>query len=127
MEDTFQVVAFKQLYGMGNSSPLCCTPLAVIDPSFGFDHEVSMAFQEVGMDPSHWVKKQYQGFCWLVGFPIGSHEQQCLDLLQRIEAERYKRKGPKRKRQAMGSVKKGTRELRNLASSVSYDGRPSVC
>uniref|UniRef100_A0A2N9GDY5 Endonuclease/exonuclease/phosphatase domain-containing protein n=1 Tax=Fagus sylvatica TaxID=28930 RepID=A0A2N9GDY5_FAGSY len=68
----------------GCSSPLRCSPLAMMDPA---DCQVSI---EVGAGmnsevPSQWVKKHHRGFCRLVGFMMEEHEQQCLALLQRIE------------------------------------------
>lgn len=61
-----------------------------------------------------------------MGFPIESHEQECLVLLQRIEAYRFdmKEEGPCRQ---SASGKKGSRELRRLVSSVNYDGCQPVC
>jgi hypothetical protein len=44
------------------------------------------------LEPSIWVKQRHWGFCKLVGFPIKSHEQECLALLQRIEAECFANK-----------------------------------
>jgi hypothetical protein len=76
---------------------------------------------------SQWVKNHYKDFCKLVGFPIGSHEQQCLDLLQRIESGRFKYNTTNKRKQPVGSSRKGSRELRNLVSSINYDGRPLGC
>jgi hypothetical protein len=73
------------------------------------------------------VKKHYRGFCKLVGFPLDSHEQQCMALLQSIEAERLKYKSSVKMKQSAVSVRKGARELRNLASSINYDGRRIGC
>ena len=68
-------------------SPLQCVPIAMVMPSramHGTEESISEPFQ--------WVKRRHQGFCKLVGFPIESHEQECLALLQRIEAERFTKK-----------------------------------
>jgi hypothetical protein len=62
-------------------SPLVCTPLAILDP-----------LDTKGSKRSKWVNRQYRGICKLMGFPIDSHEQQCLDLLRRIEATRATKK-----------------------------------
>ena len=62
-------------------SPLVCTPLAILDP-----------LDTKGLEQSKWVNRQYRGICKLMGFPIDSHEQQCLDLLRRIEATRATKK-----------------------------------
>jgi hypothetical protein len=64
------------------TSPLQCVPLASVGPPGVLD-----GFEELGPEPSQWVKRRHRGFCKLVGFPIESHEQECLALLQRIEAE----------------------------------------
>jgi hypothetical protein len=111
------------------SSPLSCSPLAMMNPTefsnsmVALDANVS-ASQEV---ISQWVKKHYQGFCKLVGFPLDTHEQQCMALLQSIEAERFKYKSSVKMKQPAVSVRKGARELRNLTSSINYDGRRIAC
>jgi hypothetical protein len=105
------------------SSPLSCSPLAVITPT---EFPILEDVMDTSMSPvafSQWVKKHYRGFCKLVGFPLDSHEQQCMALLQSIEAERLKYKSSGKMKHSTVSVRKGARELRNLASSVNYDGR----
>lgn len=62
-----------------------------------------------------------------MGFPIDSPEQECLALLQKIEADRFVRKAKEGPRRQTASGKKGSRELRRLVSSVNYDGRQPVC
>ncbi len=126
VENPLPVVEFCSSNDRDCSSPLCCSPLAVIDPA---DCPISIVV-DIGMSQgqtSQWVKKQYCGFCRLVGFPTGSHKQQCLDLLQRIEAERFKHKSSNRMKQSAGSVRKGSRELHNLVSTINYDGHPNDC
>ena len=104
---------------IGEDSPLRCEPLAMIG-STGHEHGAYV-------ESSVWVKQRHQGFCKLVGFPIESHEQECLALLQRIEADRFlhKEKGGARRQPPSGT--KGARELRRLVSTVNYDGRHPVC
>jgi hypothetical protein len=58
-----------------------------------------------------------------VGFPVERYEQECLALLQRIEAERYKMKNTTGSCRTTASGLKGARELRNLISSMNYEGR----
>ncbi len=111
------------------SSPLSCSPLAMINPielptSVAVLDATVSASQEVF---SQWVKKHYRGFCKLVGFPLDTHEQQCMALLQSIEAERLKFKNSGKMKQSGVSIRKGSRELRNLASSINYDGRRVSC
>ena len=63
----------------------------------------------------------------MVGFPIDVHEQECLALLQKIEAYRFAKKEKEGPRRISVSGKKGSRELRRLVSTVNYDGRQPVC
>jgi hypothetical protein len=108
------------------SSPSYCSPLAMINPNTCTGQLVEYSGKDT-VELSHWVKRHYKGFCRLVGFPIDSHEQQCLALLQRIEANRFQHRGPSKLKQKVGSARKGVRELRNLVSSINYDGRPTDC
>ena len=111
------------------SSPLSYSPLAMINPT---EPPTSVAILGVGANASQevfsqWVKKHYRGFCKLVGFPLDSHKEQCMALLQSIEAKRMKYKSSRKMKQSRVSVRKGARELRNLASSINYDGRRVGC
>ncbi len=103
------------------ASPFTCAPLKMILPS-----GPSEGSTNPHLEPSVQVKQRHRGFCKLVGFPIDSHEQECLALLQKIEAYRFamKAEGPRRQ---SASGKKGSRELRKLVSSVNYDGCQPVC
>ena len=62
-----------------------------------------------------------------MGFPIDRHKQQCLDLLRRIEATRDSKRGEIGSRKVIASESKGVRELKNLASSVNYEGKQRIC
>ncbi len=62
-----------------------------------------------------------------MGFPIDSHEEECLALLKKIEASRPLKKGTMVSQKVVGSGTKGAHELRNLASSMNYEGRNHVC
>ena len=126
VENPLPVVSFCSVEDRDVSSPLSCSPLAQIDPvecpiNIAVDYEVPPG------QYSQWVKKHYRGFCTLVGFPMDTYEQECLNLLQRIEADRFKYKSSTRVKQSVGSVRKGARELRNLVSTINYDGRPNGC
>ncbi len=107
-------------------SPLLCVPLATIDP---LDQE--MGAPDItpmkGNAHSKRVNRHYQGMCKLVGFPIDTHEQECLELLRRIEETRVQMKGTVSSRKLISPVSKGKRELKNLVSSVNYDGKRRVC
>jgi hypothetical protein len=126
VENPLPVVSFCSVEDCEVASPLSCSPLARIDP---LECPINMAVDcEVPVDQhSQWVKKHYRGFCTLVGFPMDTHEQECLALLQRIEVDRFKYKSCKTVKKSVGSVRKGTRELRNLVSTINYDGRPNDC
>ena len=82
---------------------------------------------ETNLEISGWVKHRIPGFCKLVGLSLAQHEKLCIALLQRLESEMEAANVLHRK--AIGSQKvaksknKVRRELRNLISSVNYDGR----
>ena len=125
-ENPLPLVTFCSVEDQDVSSPLSCSPLARIDP---VECPISLTV-DCGASPnqhSQWVKKHYSGFCKLVGFPMDTHEQECLDILQRIEADRFKYKSSTKVKQSVGSVRKGARELHNLVSTINYDGRPNGC
>ncbi|GMY29468.1 hypothetical protein FCV25MIE_24710, partial [Fagus crenata] len=103
-------------------SPIQCAPLMMMLPSGPMEGS-----SEPPLEPSVWVKQRHKGFCKLVGFPIDCHEQECLALLQKIEAYRFAKKEKEGARRRNVSGKKGSRELRRLVSSVNYDGRQPVC
>ena len=126
VENSLPVVGFCSVEDRDVSSPLSCSPLARIDP---VECPISIAV-DFGVSPgqhSQWVKKHYRGFYKLVGFPMDTHEQVCLDLLQRIEVDRFKYKISTRMKQSVGSVRKGAQELLNLVSTINYDGRSNGC
>ena len=106
-------------------SPMVCEPLAVVAPSTTLDEPGKSHKPDSAR--SEWVNTQYRGLCELVGFPLDTHEKQCLALLRRIEASRSRNKGLIGSRKVVCSGTKGARELRNLATSVNYEGRQRVC
>ena len=73
---------------------------------------------------SNWVKHRISGFSMMMGLSLGWHEKMCIMLLQRLEGEieatnlMHKRDAAHRK-----VVSKDKRVLRNLISSINYDGR----
>jgi hypothetical protein len=124
-----EVEGWASLAGVGSedtdgelASPLQCAPIAMVVPS-----GVVTVLEQTASEPSQWVKHRHRGFCKLVGFPIESHEQECLALLQRIEADRFARKVTSVPRRTPAPGLKGKRELRRLISTVNYEGRQSVC
>jgi hypothetical protein len=106
-------------------SPMVCKPLAIIEPSEQKTLVPGNSGEKIrkGGKRSKWVNHQYREICKLMGFPIDSHEQQCLDLLRKIEATRNSKRGEMSLRKATASKSKGIRELKNLASSVNYEGK----
>jgi hypothetical protein len=124
-----EVVGWASLAGVGSedtegelASPLQCAPIAMVEPS-----RVVTILEQPASEPSQWVKSRHRGFCKLVGFPIESHEQECLALLQRIEADRFARKVTSVPWRTPAPALKGKRELRRLISTVNYEDRQSVC
>ena len=74
---------------------------------------------------SKWVKYRLPGFSKMMGLSLGRHEKRCIMLLQRLETEIEATKLVHRKDAAFQkavSKDKGKRELRNLISSINYDG-----
>ena len=107
------------------------SPLMTITPqglvvSVELNRDTEVLGLENTLDISNWVKHRIPGFSKLVGLPVGRHEKMCIMLLQRlervIEAANLLHKKDATHRKAI-SKDKGKRELRNLISSVNYDGR----
>lgn len=99
-------------------SPFYYEPLAVVVPS----GNTELAKGPISK-PSQRVKRRHRGFCKLVGFPIESHEQECLALLQHIEENCFAKKATVGTCRQPASGIKGTRELHSLISYVNYEGR----
>uniref|UniRef100_A0A2N9IRA3 Reverse transcriptase domain-containing protein n=1 Tax=Fagus sylvatica TaxID=28930 RepID=A0A2N9IRA3_FAGSY len=70
-------------------------------------------------NPSKWVSQQMNYFRKQVGVSISGHEPECMALLIHIDKDRQLLK---RTTTSHKSVQKGLRELRNLSSSVNYEG-----
>ena len=69
------------------------------------------------------MSKKIKGFGKWVGFPIDSCERQCVEFFQRLEKEWEKQAAAGSLRRTASSSTKGMRELRNLISTVNYDGQ----
>jgi hypothetical protein len=110
-------------------SPMVCKPLAIIEPSVQKVMLSGNSGEKMrrGGKRSKWVNDQYKEICKLMGFPIDNHEQECLDLLRRIDATRDSKKGELGLRKVTASKLKGVRELKNLAFSVNYEGKRRTC
>ena len=72
------------------------------------------------------VDRHMSGFSKFVGFPIDEFEEECLALFYRIEESRNLQKRNTSHRKTDKSGVKGSRELRNLVSSVNYE-RKQLC
>ena len=106
-------------------SPLVCEPLAKIAP-MGFSEFTDQYSRDVlALEEamSLWVEQKYRDFGELVGMPIARFEAECIALLRRIDAERKKGRHTPGPRKPTRSTKKGTRELRNLISTINYGGK----
>ena len=115
--------------GLGNGdsfSPLMTiNPLGlVVSDELNCDNEV-MGFSNT-LNISNWMKHRLPGFSKMMGLSLGRHEKMCIMLLQRLEGAieaanlMHRRDTAHRK---VVSKDKRKRELRNLISSINYDGR----
>ena len=118
--------------GFGETELTDCLPLRIIAPSASstsaeLEEVTEVLSMEAKLNISRWVKHKILGFCKLVGLSMTRHKNLCIALLQRLETEMVAANVLHRK--ATGSKKvaksknKGCKELRNLFSSVNYDGR----
>ena len=111
--------------------PITCEPLARIDPvgfaEFTAQYSGDVFALEEAM--SVWVEQTYKSFGKLVGMPIVEFESEVIALLRRIDTERKKIRLESRPRRPPSSTRKGTRELRNLISTINYEGKKvaSIC
>ena len=88
-----------------------------------FTEQYSRDVQDLEEAMSLWVEEKYRDFGELVGMPIVGFEAECIALLRRIDAERKKGRQTLGPRKSTKSTKKGMRELRNLISTVNYEGK----
>jgi hypothetical protein len=105
------------------ASPLSCIPLNMLAPAVT-PPILQSCEAEALVNPSKWVSQQMNYFRKQVGVSISGHEPECMALLTRIDKDRQllKRTTTSRK-----STQKGLRELRNLSSSVNYEGKQVRC
>ena len=108
----------------------CSSPLKTFNP-MGLVVSAKLNSNTEGMrlentlNVSNWVKHRLPGFSKMMGLSLGRHEKRCIMLLQRLEKETKAANLVHRNaahRKAVSKVK-GKRELRNLISSVNYEGR----
>jgi hypothetical protein len=110
-------------------SPICCEPLCKLLPPGSpvlMVEECKVGGEVEISQKSKRVDRHMSGFSKFVGFPIDEFEEECLALFHRIEESRNLQKRNTSHRKTAKSGVKGTRELRNLVSSVNYE-RKQLC
>ena len=111
----------------GEADSVDITPLALWDPYYVSDlvtleDDSDGSSMEEELEPSEWVRTMIKGFGTLVGFPIACCERQCIDFFQKLERVWEQQATFATTRRTSNSTQKGLRELRNLFSSINYDG-----
>ena len=118
--------AVEVLGDVDSSSPLMSINPLELNSIVEVNGIVEVRRFDNSLNVSNWVKHRLPGFSKMMGLSLGRHEKRCIMLLQRLEIEIEAAKLVHRKdaahRKAV-SKSKGKRELRNLISSVNYDGR----
>ena len=108
----------------------CSSPLMTINPlglvvSAELNGNTEVMRLDNKLNVSNWVKRRLPGFSKMMRLSLGRHGKWCIMLLQRLEMETEAANLVHRNaahRKAVSKVK-GKRELRNLFSSVNYEGR----
>ena len=108
----------------------CSSPLKTFNPtglvvSVELNSNTEVMRLENTLNVSNWVKRRLLGFSKMMGLSLGRHEKRCIMLLQRLEKEIEAANLVHRNAAYCKAVSKvkGKRELRNLISSVNYEGR----
>ena len=118
--------AVEVLGDVESSSPLMSiNPLGVVVTA-ELNSNIEVRRFDNTLKVSNWVKHRLPSFSKMMGFSLGRHEKRCIMLLQRLETEIEVAKLVYREDatfQKAVSEDKGKRELRNLISSINYDGR----
>ena len=117
-----EVALLVVVSGEEESSEVCTPLLTVIPLGMALSMEVhneSEVLDISGMlDVSKWVKNRIPSFSRVIGLSVNHHEKLCIAYLQRLESEMVVIN-----QKVAFSLGKGKRELRNLISTVNYDGR----
>ena len=74
------------------------------------------------MKNSKWICSLMKIFCRIVGFPIVKHKDQCLALFRLLEQDCVDVVSVGSSKDIVNSKQKGLRELKDLISSINYDG-----
>ena len=109
-----------------------CNPLfTIIPPRLALTMKMHNDFEVLNigntLDVYSWVKNRIPGFSKVIGLSMNRHEKLCIAYLQRLEREmaviNQQRKKVAPNQKLASSTGKGKKELRNLISTVNYDGR----
>jgi hypothetical protein len=123
MDPDLQLARLEDPISENPISPLSCSPLNMVAPMASPLLRLSYN-EEIMNNPSKWVSQQMNFFRKHVGVSISGHEPECLALLSRIDKDRQLLKPLQTPRK---SGTKGLRELRNLSSSINYEGKQLSC
>ena len=118
--------AVEVLGDVDSSSPLMSINPLELNSIVEVNGIVEVRRFDNSLNVSNWVKHRLPGFSKMMGLSLGQHEKRCIMLLQRLQTEIEAAKLVHRKdvaHQKAVSRAKGKRDLRNLISSVNYDGR----
>ena len=106
---------------------MLCTPLNTVNPFLQDNATGILEIDEGRLEASQWVKYRIPGFSKLVGLSVERPKQLCITLLlkieQELEAARVWKRGPAGASKVNTTKVKGARELRNLVTSVNYEGK----
>jgi hypothetical protein len=109
--------------GQRDLVPLNVEPLAVAFPDGVESHGVQ-ATEIIGSQTSDWVQRRQKAIGKVLGANYEGYEQAVTVLLMDIEARHLQRKASMAGLQKpMSSGRKGSRELKRLASSINYEAR----
>ena len=124
MDPDLQLATLEDPISENPVSPLSCSPLNTVAPMTTPPPLPLSCVEEVMNNPSKWVSQHINFFRKHVGVSISGHEPECLALLNRIDKDRQLLKPLQTPRK---SVTEGLRELRNLSSSINYEGKQLSC
>lgn len=121
----------QDLEGLGNTlvaleedlEPISISPLAVVPPAEIHTMELIAGAQEGTPNLSYWVNMKRKAFGKYIGTSYEGHEEAVTNLLVAIEASRKTKAHVPDESKVRKQGKKGSRELKALASSVNYDSR----
>ena len=125
-------LAFSEMVSSEEENLADCNPLfIIIPPGLALTMEMHDDYEVLNigttLDVSSRVKNRIPGFSKVIGLSANRHEKLCIVYLQRLEREKVvinqQRKKAAANQKVASSTGKGKRELRNLISTINYDGR----